>query len=270
MKKSSLVRAIILTSLIVVPLITFAVDPTTGSVSTGIKSLADLINVFTSNVVKALATLFLSLALLAFFYGIVEYIWGRRKGDVTATKTGNQFITWGLVALFVMFSVYGIIKLAQGFFGMQNVTTIEIPNIQFGGAGGPVDPNATGGGKANGVTCIASSECNSYYCSAGVCAVNTVDPNATGGKANGVTCTANSQCSSNYCNSSSKCATSGGGGTDYGCGPGKGYPDAFGTCPGSGGTSDCFSISSQSVCEHSKNAQGLSCTWTSADGCSGE
>ena len=180
MKKISILRVVALTIIIAAPIVTFAVDPTPGTVSTGIKSLADLINVFTSNVVKALATLFLSLALLAFFYGIVEYIWARRNGDTTGTKNGNQFMTWGLVALFVMFSVYGIIKLAQGFLGMQNVTNIDIPNIQFKSSG-PVNPSETDGTKANDETCTDGGQCASGYCTLGVCTADPgTDPNILG------------------------------------------------------------------------------------------
>lgn len=152
MKKISLVQAVILTSIIAIPLTTFA--QTGAQVSDGIRSLRDLIDLLTNTIVKSLATLLLSLALLAFFYGIVEYIWGKRQGNGEKTKLGNEFMTWGLVALFVMFSVYGIIKLGQSIlFNNADINTISIPNIQFkaGNASNVQIGNSSPGGTSGGV-----------------------------------------------------------------------------------------------------------------------
>lgn len=159
MKKLFTVRSAIVTSLILLPLIANA--QTAGQVSSGISSFANLIDMVTNSVVKSLATLLLSLALLAFFYGLVEYIWAKRQGNGDKVKAGNEFMTWGLVALFVMFSVYGIIKFAQTtLFGGANLTEITIPNINFkAGTGTNVSPggsptspgglNLGGGGTTN-------------------------------------------------------------------------------------------------------------------------
>ena len=128
----------------------------------GIGTFAGLINAFTQTVVKATGTLFMALAMVAFLYGIVQYIWGGRGGDSTKIGKGNTFIKWSLVALFVMFSVYGIIKFAQTFIcgGKECDNTITIPDINFGGKssnsgttngtggaapGGAVNPLGTGG-----------------------------------------------------------------------------------------------------------------------------
>jgi hypothetical protein len=120
----------------------------TGQVTEGVKSLGGLIDIFTGSVVKALATLFLSLGVVAFFFGVVQYIWAKREGDSSKMKVSGEFMTWSLVALFVMFSVYGIIKFSQsillkGF----DTKTIEIPDIQFKGAGSPT-ANPFGGAPA--------------------------------------------------------------------------------------------------------------------------
>lgn len=100
----------------------------------GIGTFAGLINAFTQTVVKATGTLFFALAMVAFLYGVVQYIWGAREGDATKISKGNTFLKWSLVALFVMFSVYGIIKFAQTFIcgGRECDNTITIPDINFG------------------------------------------------------------------------------------------------------------------------------------------
>jgi Type IV secretion system pilin len=101
-------------------------------------SLKTIIESFSSNVLTALGSLFMGAAVVIFFFGIVQYILGARSGDAKKIGDGNQFMMWGLVGLFVMFSVYGIVKWGQDiFFGRgANITTITIPSIQFNTTGG--------------------------------------------------------------------------------------------------------------------------------------
>lgn len=197
MKKISLVRAAIFTSLITIPFLPFlAFAQTATNVAVGIGTFAGLVDALTGTIIKSLATLLLSIALLVFFYGIVEYIWAKRKGDATGAKTGNQFMTWGLVALFVMFSVYGIIKLAQNtLFGGIDVTTIRIPDINFKSGtsnnvliGSPASPGANSGtgpatspGANSGTSGITPSTNNSN--TAGECYWSASQPNYLDGEA---------------------------------------------------------------------------------------
>lgn len=134
MKKiSTLIIASIVAWGVLLPTLLFAqerigVSDITGGLNSG-KKIIDTLN---DTIVKSLAALLMSSALLVFFAGIVEYIWGKRQGDSGKVKTGNEFMTWGLVALFVMFSVYGIIKLGQSvLFGTKDVNTIDIPTFNF-------------------------------------------------------------------------------------------------------------------------------------------
>lgn len=133
MKTSTIYRLVIFTSIITLPLSVFAtVNESIQNTMVGIGATAIIINLFTGTVIKSLATLFLSTALLVFFYGIVEYIWAKRQGDGKGVENGNKFMTWGLIALFVMFSVYGIIKFGQGIlFAGKDVSTIDIPSFNF-------------------------------------------------------------------------------------------------------------------------------------------
>jgi succinate dehydrogenase/fumarate reductase cytochrome b subunit len=107
MKKiSTFIIASIVAWGVLLPTLLFAqerigVSDITGGLNSG-KKIIDTLN---DTIVKSLAALLMSSALLVFFAGIVEYIWGKRQGDSGKVKTGNEFMTWGLVALFVMFSV---------------------------------------------------------------------------------------------------------------------------------------------------------------------
>lgn len=113
----------------------------------GLTTFAGLITTFNNTVVKALGTLFLSGAVVAFFFGVAKFIWGLREGKADAITNGKQFMIWSLVGLFVMFSVYGIIKVAQSLVPGLNATSIDVPNFNIGGngLGSPAPGGNTGG-----------------------------------------------------------------------------------------------------------------------------
>jgi hypothetical protein len=115
-------------------------------VSNGFTNIGGLINSFTTNVVQALGTLALAAAVVVFFFGIVEYIWGVRNGDGAKAKTGSTFMIWGLVALFVMFSVWGIIYFAQTLFGIQGINSLDQLNNQRRTTSQQTSPLDLGGG----------------------------------------------------------------------------------------------------------------------------
>lgn len=97
--------------------------------SRNIKDTADdLVN----NVLTSAGTLLMTAAFVLFFYGVVVFILGRvtNKGDMKDLEKGKEFMLWGLIALFVMVSAWGIIRLAQGIFDIQG-NSIEIQPVQF-------------------------------------------------------------------------------------------------------------------------------------------
>ncbi|HVU80307.1 MAG TPA: hypothetical protein VHD37_03005 [Candidatus Paceibacterota bacterium] len=65
-------------------------------------------------------------ALVAFFWGLVTYVWG--AGGEGAAK-GKSVMIAGLLALFVMVSVWGIIKIAQNTFGVGNSAAPQYPQV---------------------------------------------------------------------------------------------------------------------------------------------
>ena len=123
----------------------------------GITSIDRVLVAFTGGVVKSTGTLFMALAMVAFLFGIVQYVWALREGVEKDLKTGKQFMLWSLIALFVMFSVYGIVKMAQGIlFNNKDINTITIPSLNFdqraGGSSGaqsaPSAPSAPSASSA--------------------------------------------------------------------------------------------------------------------------
>lgn len=159
MKKSFIVSACSFLTFLLLPSIVSA-EATIAGATTGVTNLSSLVTTITTSLVAALGTLLLAAGVVAFFWGVVQYIWGVREGDGTKIKNGNQFMLWAVIALFVMFSVYGIIQVAQSLIPGLNATTIKIPRFDFqtgqgegtnagNGGGLPVGTGAGNGGDAN-------------------------------------------------------------------------------------------------------------------------
>jgi hypothetical protein len=82
-------------------------------------------------IVNLLIPIVIAVALLVFFWGLVKYIRGAGK----SAAAGRSIMIAGLVSLFIMVSVWGIVHLAQGALGInQNDRTGTAPSVQ--GSGG--------------------------------------------------------------------------------------------------------------------------------------
>jgi len=63
----------------------------------------------------SLVNIFGVLAFVAFFYGLAIFLLNRE--DKTANEKGKNIMVWGLIALFVLISIFGIIAFLQNTFG---------------------------------------------------------------------------------------------------------------------------------------------------------
>jgi len=70
-------------------------DPTSG--------LIDRISVWIGRLTPVLA----GLALVVFFWGLVKFIF--HAGDEEMRKEGKKFMMWGIIALFVVVAIWGIV-----------------------------------------------------------------------------------------------------------------------------------------------------------------
>jgi len=59
------------------------------------------------------------LALLAFFWGLAKFI--LNAGSESGREEGKEVMKWGIIALFVMVSIWGIIYFLQVEFRLQNI-----------------------------------------------------------------------------------------------------------------------------------------------------
>ena len=70
---------------------------------------------FIDNIVNPVIYFLFAVALLYFLYGVLIFI--INANDEAARKTGRQHMFWGIVGLFIMVSVYGIIGIVLGTIG---------------------------------------------------------------------------------------------------------------------------------------------------------
>ena len=60
--------------------------------------------------VQTLTVLAVALALLFFFWGLAQFI--LKSGDAASHEEGKNKMVWGVIALFVMVSIWGIVGLS--------------------------------------------------------------------------------------------------------------------------------------------------------------
>ncbi|MBX4199872.1 pilin [Candidatus Parcubacteria bacterium] len=93
------IPASILTSLAVAPSLTFA-QTYFGNVGGILSSIGTLVN-------RALPIV-VGIALLGFFWGLARFVFA--AGDPERQKEARQIMIWGVVALFVMTAVWGLVR----------------------------------------------------------------------------------------------------------------------------------------------------------------
>lgn len=71
------------------------------------------------DIIQILVPILYALALLVFIWGLVKFIF-RLGGDEKAVEAGKKLMLWGLVALFIMVSIWGILALFHDDFGFSN------------------------------------------------------------------------------------------------------------------------------------------------------
>lgn len=66
--------------------------------------------VLMSQFLNGVIGLFITLAIVVFFWGLIKYLWSM---DTENAHEGLKIMFWGLIAIFVMVSIWGIIRLLQ-------------------------------------------------------------------------------------------------------------------------------------------------------------
>lgn len=61
--------------------------------------------------------------LLFFFWGVAKYI----KDEGNGKSEGKKIMIWGIVGLFIAFSIWGIVKFIETELGLPSINALDIP-----------------------------------------------------------------------------------------------------------------------------------------------
>ena len=93
--------------------------------NTQVKAIADNILI----VLNVVITIVFVLAIVVFGWGVVKYI--TAAGNPEKEKEARSFLWWGVVGIFVLASVFGLVQFIGKYFGVgQAQGTITIPKVQ--------------------------------------------------------------------------------------------------------------------------------------------
>lgn len=104
----------------------FKTDPAGYSCQDGFPknpNLIDLVNFATCRISDLLIPLFVVIALFLFIYGVFRYLASATSDK--ARKEGSFFMLWGIIALFVILSVWGLVGVLRNTFGVSAIPQFD-------------------------------------------------------------------------------------------------------------------------------------------------
>lgn len=121
----------------------FALAQTATQTSHPIDKLSAFLNQFIVLIDNVLVPLIFAMAFIVFLYGIFQYF---ILGGANEEKrdTGKQLMLYGFIGFFIMVSVWGIVNLLVGSFGLSSQSRPQLPT--FNGTGGGSGGAPTAGG----------------------------------------------------------------------------------------------------------------------------
>lgn len=85
----------------------------------------------TSTLLSKIVPILMTIAIVAFFWGLITYIRAAGGGNDAEKKQGKAIMIWGIVALFVMVSVWGLVSAVGTTLGIDSgssAPTVELPS----------------------------------------------------------------------------------------------------------------------------------------------
>jgi hypothetical protein len=114
---------VVASSFLALPIVVFA---QVGKGVTILEDVADSIG----TLINTLTPIVVALALLYFFWGLAQYI--LKADDPEAKEKGKHIMVRGIIALFVMVSIWGIIRVLQTTFGVEdNTSPLDVPTVDI-------------------------------------------------------------------------------------------------------------------------------------------
>ena len=101
------------------PVLAFAQGANLGGIS-------QLVTQFGQILAKIIPIMF-ALAIIYFFWGLIKYIQG--AGDPKQAAEGKSIMIWGVIAIAVMISIYGLVAWLQSSLGISGTTSLPLPTV---------------------------------------------------------------------------------------------------------------------------------------------
>ncbi|MES2930323.1 MAG: hypothetical protein V4665_00875 [Patescibacteria group bacterium] len=89
------------------------------SVGAPFKTLGQIFNWATCFLIKSIVPLLFALATVGFIWGMIQYF--LNPDNEEKRKQGKSFMIWGIVALFVMISMWGVVGVLSNTFGVKTL-----------------------------------------------------------------------------------------------------------------------------------------------------
>lgn len=95
--------------------------------------IGSLVNAINKVVINPFIVLLFACAFAVFIWGVIKYL--MNPGDETALKESKSHIMWGIVGMFIMVSVFAIMKIILNTLGerkikIQNSGEVQIDRFQ--------------------------------------------------------------------------------------------------------------------------------------------
>jgi hypothetical protein len=107
-------QAVAVGGVLLLPFVVFAQVPDEAYIDSILQAIATL----TTQAIPIVITL----ALLLFLWGLVKFM--TAAGDETAQATGKKLMIWGIIILFVMVSVWGLVQLINTLTGIEQTGNV--------------------------------------------------------------------------------------------------------------------------------------------------
>jgi hypothetical protein len=102
------------------------------SAATSVGGNIDALLRLVENVIGRLIPIFVALALIYFIWGLIKFV---IAADAEAREDGKKMMWWGIVALFVIVSIWGIVAFIGNILGIDPTTTVNTPRVGNLGSG---------------------------------------------------------------------------------------------------------------------------------------
>lgn len=80
------------------------------------------------SLVRTALPIVVGIALLGFFWGLAQFIFA--AGDEKKKDAGKRHMIWGVIGLFVMVSVWGLVGFLANVTGVQQGSDARVPSVQ--------------------------------------------------------------------------------------------------------------------------------------------